>query len=147
MKWHEELLRWLLFLPALAVCCLLLGLVFRIGQWWDGSSGIMAEVGFSFAMAWFAVPLAAGLAPRGKLAVGWISLGLIVLVDGVALVLLTARGLGVLGVIPTHPAIGDDWSRAQTTEVLQAITWLIVAPLGFRAYRNREFSSSAHGNR
>lgn len=142
MRLHHEILRWLLFLPFLLLGLVVLGLLLRVGQLIGGESGILADLSVSAVVAWFSVPLACELAPRGKIVVGWVFLVVLMTLGGLEVLLMVARGLSIAGVIPIPAPAGEGWERKDTTELLQAVTWLVVLPLSFRSYRAKQAASA-----
>jgi len=122
------------------------GLFLRLLNLLRGDEGIIVEVGTSGFMAATLFFLIFELAPRGKPVVAGVFLVLIIVVFGVVgFVIGGLRGLGIAGVIPIPPPPGERWTRHDTTELLQSLTWTVVsiASFRYRLQKHRETKAAA----
>lgn len=142
-----EVVRWVLFLPAVLVVLVALNLLQMIGLFLFGRAGtfwvMVAQAAFSASILF---PIVFELAPRGKKIAGWFFYVPAMALCGLALVLLIARRLAMWGLLGASllPPPGEVWTVRDWGELAQAAVWLGVGSYSFRACL-RDYARSVGG--
>lgn len=130
-----EVIRWVLFLPAVLVVLLVLNLIQIVGLHLFGRVGtfwvMVIQAAFS---AFMLFPIVFELAPRGKKIAGWFFYVPAMAFCGLMLVLLIAHRLAMWGLLGTSllPPPGEVWTVRDWGELTQAAIWLAVGTHSFR---------------
>jgi len=143
VKWWSKLpeaVRWILLVPAVLACLLVVNAVFLLAAsspflFGRHPSDLLVGVIQSALSAGLLFPVLCALTPRAKSLVAWIHYIILGGFAGIVLALLILRRLaswGLLGDVLLPPSGVEGWEARDWIDLAQTATYLVVGTLSFR---------------